>query len=75
MKRIFEVNGLFFEKKEDAKVARGIPTKAAEGKTPAQYDCTIHKGPDHWAFGTARTQSVHVPSTRKKKRLPAEVTG
>lgn len=48
MKRLFEVNGTFFDKKSDAKNVRGAPTKPADGKKPPVYAHPIKKGPDHW---------------------------
>lgn len=51
MKRLFEVNGEHFATKQEAKAARGEPTKKAEGKEPAQYKFEIRLGPDHWKRG------------------------
>ena len=46
MKRIFEVNGEFFDNKMAAKAARGdkIPNKDGDG---FHYAHTVSKGPDH----------------------------
>jgi hypothetical protein len=47
MKRLFEVNGQFFDKKQDAKEARGERRNKDEQAAPL-YMYVIHKGPDHW---------------------------
>jgi hypothetical protein len=46
MKRLFEVNGEFFDNKQSAKAARGdkIPDKEGDG---FHYAHSISKGPDH----------------------------
>jgi hypothetical protein len=60
MKRLFEVNGSFFESKSEAKVARGskIANKDGEG---FHYAHPISKGPDH--IGNHGTR---VPATRHR---------
>jgi hypothetical protein len=57
MKRIFEVNGSFFDNKADAKVARGdkIANKDGEG---FHYAHPVSKGPDHIG-----NHGVRVPNT------------
>lgn len=57
MKRLFQVNGSFFESKQAAKAARGpatTPAKPADPAvygskaSPAVYPHVIRVGPDHW---------------------------
>ena len=60
MKRLFEVNGEFFDLKDNAKKARGEPTAKGglesvdPGKTakllPPKYKFQIHLGPDHVGY-------------------------
>ncbi len=67
MKRLFEVNGQFFENKQDAKKARGdkIPDKEGDG---FHYAHTVAKGPDHIGSHGSR-----VPVTRT--RGPRDAAG
>ena len=60
MKRLFEVNGAFFESKSEAKVARGdkIPNKEGEG---FHYAHPVSKGPDHIG-----NHGCTVPATRHR---------
>ena len=46
MKRLFEVDGVYFDNKKAAKVARGDFIEAVPGK-PGHYRHTVSKGPDH----------------------------
>ena len=47
MKRLFEVNGAFFDNKKDAKEARGERVNKDEQAAPL-YKHEIHRGPDHY---------------------------
>lgn len=60
MKRIFEVNGVYFDNKAAAKAARGdkIPNKEGEG---FHYAHTVSKGPDHIG-----NHGKRVPATRHR---------
>lgn len=60
MKRLFEVNGQFFDQKSDAKAARGdkIPNKEGNG---FHYAHPVSKGPDHIG-----NHGKRVPSTRHR---------
>jgi hypothetical protein len=50
MKRLFEVNGSFFDNKEDAKAVRDETNlHAGKGK-----QCHVKLGPDHWRFGLGK---------------------
>lgn len=65
MKRLFEVNGEFFDNKMDAKTARGEPTtpetvEKVNGRDvfrPARYKYEVKRGPDHMG-----KHGVKVPS-------------
>ena len=46
MKRLFEVDGVYFDNKMTAKAARGDLIPAEPGK-PAHFKHTVSKGPDH----------------------------
>lgn len=50
MKRLFEVNGAFFDNKKDAKEARGdlVSLGNDNGSIVPQYKHVIHRGPDHY---------------------------
>jgi hypothetical protein len=48
MKRLFEVNGVFFSNKKDAKEARGERLNKDESGAVPLYKHEIHQGPDHW---------------------------
>lgn len=48
MKRIFEVNGKFFNSKKDAKVERGERVDGGGKDVAPTYASTISNGPDHW---------------------------
>ena len=60
MKRLFEVNGQFFDQKSEAKVARGdkIPNKEGGG---FHYAHSVSKGPDHIG-----NHGLRVPATRHR---------
>ena len=60
MKRLFEVNGFFFDNKPDAKVARGDKIPNAEGGG-FHYSHPISKGPDHIG-----NHGKRVPATRAR---------
>lgn len=56
MKRLFEVNGEYFDQKEDAKKARGErtfegtkadPNVFGSKNEPPRYKYQVKKGPDH----------------------------
>lgn len=56
MKRLFEVNGVYFDQKEEAKKARGEPIKqgteadptvVGSKAIPPTYKYPVRKGPDH----------------------------
>lgn len=60
MKRLFQVNGSFFESKKEAKGARGAVVRPAtqadpnvfgSKSTPAEYEHAVSYGPDHWKRG------------------------
>lgn len=59
MKRLFSVNGEFFDTKKAAKAARGEPIKPARTEEvngrkvalPPEYKFEIQYGPDHWKRG------------------------
>jgi len=53
MKRLFEVDGKFFDKKKDAKEARGERLNKDEQNQAPLYKHEIHRGPDHW-LGASR---------------------
>ena len=63
MKRIFEVNIMFFETKLDAKIARG-PLIPATDRRPPHYTHTISKGPDHIMFGVKGNPRTHSHNNR-----------
>lgn len=48
MKRIFEVNGQFFETKGEAKTARGERLDGGSKGDAPTYANTVSYGPDHW---------------------------
>lgn len=84
MKRLFQVNGSFFESKQEAKAARGpakTPAKGAEAgvfgskATPAKFEYVISYGPDHWKRGGPVPGAVAPkPAPVKRTRKPkAEV--
>jgi hypothetical protein len=60
MKRLFEVNGQYFESKSEAKVARGdkIPNKEGGG---FHYTHAVSKGPDHMG-----NHGIRVPSCKHR---------
>jgi hypothetical protein len=86
MKRLFQVNGSFFESKQEAKVARGpvtTPAKPAEAgvfgskPTPAKYAHVISYGPDHWKRGgdvpgAPAPKPAPVKRVRKPKAVAVE---
>jgi len=47
MKRLFEVDGEFFDCKKDAKDHRGEKIGENKDGSPV-YKHEIHRGPDHW---------------------------
>ena len=85
MKRLFQVNGSFFESKQEAKAARGTATTPAKGaetgvfgskSTPAKYAHVISYGPDHWKRGGPVPGAVApkpAPVKRTRKKAVAEV--
>ena len=64
MKRLFEVNGQFFDSKVAAKAARGDKIADKEG-SGFHYAHVVSKGPDHMG-----NHGVRVPAT--KHRAPQQ---
>ena len=60
MKRIFEVNGSYFETKMEAKKARGEKLADKEG-SGFHYAHVVSKGPDHMG-----KHGIRVPATRHR---------
>lgn len=66
MKRLFEVNGQYFEKKDDARAERGPLIKGKDDQ-PDHYRWPISKGPDHWRYGLIGTSTTHSNHLTKKR--------
>ncbi len=52
MKRLFEVNGVFFENKQEAKASKDAVTNK------------VHLGPDHWRYGLKGNPRTHSHNCR-----------
>jgi hypothetical protein len=69
MKRLFQVNGSFFEAKETAKMARGKFTPAEKGSNvPGKYEFEVTKGPDHIRYVGAMPSENGYKATKRKHK-------